>query len=93
MPSDKQHAHELLDQLDPAQLDAVERLLEVMTDPVSRAIANAPNDDEPVGEEERRAVEESKAWFKEHPEGISFEEVVAECGLAMEDVRNYKEPV
>lgn len=44
----KQRAHHLLDQLDRGQLAAVVRLLEVMADPVARAIANAPIDDEPV---------------------------------------------
>ena len=41
----------------PAEkLNAVRSLLEVMVDPVSRALANAPIDDEPVTEEEERAV-------------------------------------
>jgi hypothetical protein len=34
----KEHAHELLDRLPPAQLAAVADLLEAMLDPVSRAI-------------------------------------------------------
>jgi len=60
---DKQHAHQLLDQLDPSQLDAVVRLLEVMTDPEIVSIRDAPIDDEPVTEEEERAVAASKEWF------------------------------
>ena len=72
---DKQHAHRLLDQLDPSQLDAVVRLLEVMTDPEATSIRNAPIDDEPVTEAEERAVAASKEWFQHHP-GIPFEEVV-----------------
>jgi hypothetical protein len=60
----KQHANELLDQLDPGQLDAVVRLLEIMTDPDTASIRNAPLDDEPVTEEEERAVAASKEWFK-----------------------------
>jgi hypothetical protein len=47
---DRQHAHQLLDQLDPGQLAAIGHLLEVMVDPVARAVAAAPRDDEPVSE-------------------------------------------
>ena len=83
---DKQHAHELLDQLDPSQLDAVVRLLEVMTDPETASIRNAPIDDEAETEEEARAVAASKQWFQDNP-GILFEEVVAELGLTMEQIR------
>jgi hypothetical protein len=83
---DRQHARQLLDQLDPSQLDAVVRLLEVMTDPESASIRNAPIDDEPVSEEEERAVAASKEWFQKN-QGIPFEEVVAECGLTVEQIR------
>jgi hypothetical protein len=88
----KQHAHQLLDQLDPGQFEAVARLLEVMTDPAIVSIANAPIDDEPVSEEEERAVAASKEWFK-HNRGIPFEEVVTELGFTMEQVRGDKERV
>ena len=83
---DKQHAHQLLDQLDPSQLDAVIRLLEVMIDPESASIRNAPIDDEPATDEEERAVAVSKEWFKNN-RGIPMEEVAAELGLTMEQVR------
>lgn len=86
---DKQHAHQLLDQLGPDQLDAVVRLLEIMTDPETASIRNAPIDDEPATEEEERAVAASKEWFKNNP-GIPFEDVVAELGLTMEQVRGHK---
>lgn len=80
----KQYAHEMMDRLDAGQFDAVVRLLQVMTDPVVRAIADAPIEDEPISEEEARAVEASKAWLKTH-EGIPNEEVLAEFGLTAED--------
>ena len=41
-------------------------MLEALLDPASRAIANAPIDDEPESGEERQAVARSKAWFKQH---------------------------
>jgi len=68
----KQHAHELVDRLDTGQLDAVVRLLEVMTDPVARSLANAPIDDEPVTEEEARAIAAARAAF-DRGEGIPYE--------------------
>jgi len=88
---DKQHAHQLLDQLDPSQLDAVVRLLEVMTDPEIASIRNASIDDEPVTEEEERAVAASKEWFKNHP-GIPMEEVAAELGLTMAQICGHQGP-
>ena len=86
---DKQHAHQLLDQLDSSQLEAVVRLLEVMTDRETASISNAPMDDEPVTEEEERAVAASKEWLKNN-QGIPFQEVVAELGFTMEQVRGDK---
>jgi hypothetical protein len=86
---DKQQAHQMLDQLDPGQFDAVVRLLEVMTDPVT-ALRDAPVDDEPESEEEERAVAASKEWFRNH-QGIPLEEVAAELGFTMEQIRGRRE--
>lgn len=88
MPTDtKEHAHQLLDRLPPSQLTAVVGLLEAMLDPVSRAIAQAPLDDEPVTEEERQALVRSEAWFEERGgKGIPMEKVLAEFGLTMDDL-------
>lgn len=80
----KQHAHELVDRLDSGQLDAVVRLLEVMTVPVSRSLADIPIEDEPISEEEIRAVKASREWLKTN-QGIPNEEVLAEFGLTAED--------
>jgi len=80
----KQHAHELADRLDAGQLDAVVRLLEVITDPVGRSLARIPIEDELISDEETRAVEASKAWLKDH-KPIPNEEVLAEFGLTPED--------
>jgi hypothetical protein len=84
----KQQAHELIDRISAAQASAVVTLITSMLDPVDRAIANAPFEDEEIGEEETRAVAASKAWLAEHPgEGISHEELLAEFGLAPEDLQ------
>ena len=92
MADTKEHAYELIDRLPPTQLSAVVGLLEAMLDPVSRAIANAPVDDEPESEQERQAVAESKAWFEQHAgQGISHEEVLADFGLTPNDFKKRKD--
>jgi hypothetical protein len=83
----KQEAHELIDRISTAQASAVVILINSMLDPVDRAIANAPFEDEEISDEENRAVAASKAWLAEHPgEGISHEELLAEFGISPEDL-------
>ncbi|MGD1094823.1 MAG: hypothetical protein ABSB35_22875 [Bryobacteraceae bacterium] len=86
----RQHAHGMIERLAPEKLSAVVGLLEILLDPLDRALANAEIDDEPITEEERREIEASGEWFK-HNEGIPFEQVVAELGFTMEEVTNYKD--
>jgi hypothetical protein len=81
----KQHAHELIDRMAPSQVSAVVGLLEIMLDPVARSLFNAPYDDEPISEEENRAVAASKEWLK-HNDPIPHEEILAEFGLTSEDL-------
>ena len=83
----KQEAHELIERISTAQASAVVILINSMLDPVDRAIANAPFEDEEISEEETRAVAASKAWLAEHPgEGIPQEELLAEFGIDPEDL-------
>jgi hypothetical protein len=78
---DRQQAHRMLDQLDAAQFDAVVRLLEVILSDV---------DEEPAAED-RRALTASREYFRQNPEGgIPFEQVVAECGFTMDQVRRHQ---
>jgi hypothetical protein len=89
MAASKEHAHELIERLAPSQVSAAIGLLETLLDPVSRTLANAPIDDEPESEEERQAVAESKAWFKQRAgRGIPHEEVLADFGLTPDDLKN-----
>ena len=76
MAADRQHAHQLLDQLGPGQLAAVVHLLETMISPDqdSGTLSNA----------ERKAVAEADEWLK-HNQPIPHEEVLAEFGLTMRD--------
>jgi len=75
----------LIEQLAPKQTSAVVELLESILDPVSRAIANAPIDDEPVTAEEDAAVEESHQWLK-HNKGIPHQQVLADLGITPEEI-------
>jgi hypothetical protein len=79
---DRQQAHQLLDRLGPAQFDAIVKLLEVMI---------REEDDEELTAEDRRAVAASRDYFRQNPEGgIPFEQVVAECGFTMDQVRHHQ---
>ena len=72
----KQQAHELIERMSIGQVSAVVGLLEAM-----------PWEDEPISEEESRAVAASKQWLAEHPgEGIPHEEVLREFGLTSDNL-------
>jgi hypothetical protein len=76
---DRQQAHQLLDQLGPDQFDAIVKLLEVIV---------RDEDDEELTAEDRRVIAASRDYFRQNPEGgIAFEQVVAECGFTMDQVR------
>ena len=76
-------AHELLSQLGPSQLAVVVQLLEVM-------IHDDEDEDEELSEEDSRAVAASREYFLQGGEGLSFEQVVAECGFTMDQIRGSK---
>ncbi|HMC58463.1 MAG TPA: hypothetical protein VKJ01_04660 [Candidatus Solibacter sp.] len=80
---ERHQAHAYLDRLPPEQLSAVRGLLETMLDPASRALANAPLEDEEISGEEERAVVEAREWLK-HNKPIPHEDVLAEFGLTVE---------
>ncbi|HUA82985.1 MAG TPA: hypothetical protein VMB85_03940 [Bryobacteraceae bacterium] len=78
--TDKQHAHELLDQLAPGELEAVLHLLEVMTDPVARSIASARVEAEQVTAETAAELDKARESI-ERGQGISHDEIMREFGL------------
>ena len=84
LQSERQQAHLLLDVLPEEKVSAARSFLETMLDPLSRALANAPYDDEPVSEEEAREITASRASLA-RGEGIPHEDVLAEFGLSLED--------
>jgi hypothetical protein len=79
--SARQHAHQLVEQLGPDQLEAIVRLLEVMTDPVALSLVRAPIEDEPISAEEAAALDAAHASIQ-RGEGIPHEEILREFGLA-----------
>jgi hypothetical protein len=86
--NEKRRAHELIEKLAPKQASAVVGLLEMMLDPVSRAVANAPADDEPLDPEEGEAVNESKEWLR-HNKPIPHEQVLADLGITPEELDRF----
>jgi hypothetical protein len=63
------------------------RFLEFMLlDPVARAVATAPPDDEPVTEQDRRRFHEGQARFRQcGGKGIPMEDVLSEFNLKPDD--------
>jgi len=85
--SDKQHAHELIERLPASRIATAVHFLEFMLlDPVARAVAAAPPDNEPLTDEDRRRFHGGQAWFAQRGgKGIPMEDVLAEFGLSPED--------
>ena len=88
--NEKRQAHELIERLTGSQVSAVVGLLEAMLDPVTRAIANAPVDTEPLTEEDEAALEEARQWLQ-HNRGIPHEQVLSELGITKEEIDRNKE--
>jgi hypothetical protein len=80
LQQERQQVHALLDLLPPAKLGAVRSLLKAMID----------EDDDVLTEEDRRAVADSREYFKKGGEGLSLEQVAAGLGFTMEQVRGRK---
>ena len=75
--------HRLIDELPESELTAAERFLHDLratADPVLRALLEAPPDDEPETDEERRAVHEAREELA-RGEVRTLEEVWREFGV------------
>jgi hypothetical protein len=82
MTDSRQHAHQLIDRMPEVQLSALVGLLETIVDPVAAALRNAPVDDEPETEEEKRDVAEARVWLQRNGgKGIPHEEAMRRLGL------------
>ena len=81
---DRQQAHQLLDQLGPAQFIAVAQLLEVLAggpQSLSQALAQAPLEDEEITQETATALAAARASLA-RGEGIPHDEILREFGLS-----------
>jgi len=76
MAADRQHAHQLLDQLGPGQLDAVIHILETLLTP--------PEESDTLSNAERTAVAEADEWLT-HNQPIPHEDVLGDFGLSITD--------
>jgi hypothetical protein len=81
LQQERSQVHSLVDLLTPAKLEAVRNLLAVMVN---------DDDDDELTEEDRRALRASRDYFRNGGKGIPFEQVVAECGLTMEQIRGHE---
>jgi hypothetical protein len=82
MTENREHAHELIDRLPETQLSALVGLLETIVEPVAAALRNAPIDDEPETDEEKRDVAEARQWLRNNGgKGIPHEEAMRRLGL------------
>jgi len=79
LTQERQQAQALLERLSAEKLKVVRSLLEVIVD-----------DEEELTDEDRRAVAASRDYFERGGEGISFEQVVADLGFTMDQVRGGK---
>lgn len=80
---DRQQAHQLLDQLAPAQFTAIAQLLEVLAtgpEPLLQSLSRVPVEEEEVTPETAAALDRSRASLA-RGEGISHEEILREFGL------------
>jgi hypothetical protein len=77
---ERQQAHALLDMLPDDKLAVVRSLLQVMVEPLSTSLANAPVDDEQISDDTARSLERARASLA-RGEGIPHDEILREFGL------------
>lgn len=79
--SEKQHAHELIERLEPEEISTAVRFLEFMLlDPLSRSLATARVEEEEITPETAAALDHARASLA-RGEGIPHEEILREFGL------------
>ena len=74
--------HEEVDRMTEKELVGLKEFLATYPDRLGSVLRNAPWDDEPETEEERKAVAEAEEWLEQNGgEGIPHEEVCREFGF------------
>ncbi len=82
-PQPKNRLHRLVDDLPEEEVRAAERYLQFLCDqddPVIRAMRSAPEDDEPLTDEDRKAIDEGRRDIAAG-RGISDSQVRRKLGL------------
>ncbi len=82
-PKAKERLYALIERVPASEIHAVERFLEyvaVVGDPFLRALESAPTDDEPLSDQDRKALEEARAEL-DRGDRVSDAELGAELGL------------
>ena len=77
----RRQAHAMLDMLAPEKLHVVRNLLEVMVEPLERALALAPVEDDELTPETVAALEAARTSL-DRGEGVAYEEIRRELGLS-----------
>ena len=78
----RNEVHEEIDRMTEKELLGLKEFLVTFPDRVEAMLRNAPLDDEPVTEEDLRAIAESREWFRQNGgKGIPHDQVVQELGL------------
>lgn len=78
----RHEVHEEIDRMTEKGLLGLREFLATLPDRVGAMLRNAPVDDEPVTEEDLRAIAESQEWFRQNGgKGIPHDQVVQELGL------------
>lgn len=78
----RSEVHEEIDRMTEKELLGLKEFLATFPDRVGAMLRNAPVDDEPVTEEDLRAIAESQEWFRRNGgKGIPHDQVVQELGL------------
>jgi hypothetical protein len=80
LTQEREQAHALLDMLPAEKLNVVRQLLEAMVEPLSRALASAPEEEEEITPETAAALDRARASLA-RGEGIPHEEIRREFGL------------
>jgi hypothetical protein len=81
MMNAREHAHQLIDRLPDTQVSALVGLLEAIVDPVAAALANAPMDDEPETQDEKRSAGVSRDWVDNGGQCVPHAAAMRRLGL------------
>ena len=78
----RKHVHDEIDRMTDEEVKGLHEYMATYPDPLAALFRNAPIDDEPFTEEDRRLLAEAQEWLDQNGgKGIPHEEVMRELGL------------